>query len=161
MKQKVIIWGVISLLVVFNLIRWWPNDNPDIHTQQWQNIKTTDLVLNGVTTSNNKFKYHGRNPFLPYDLIEKKLVRVESETPVKAASYTPKEKLSVSGLKLVGVVKKKSTYEAFILYGEDAYNATLNQVIGGRYKIVKIDIASVKLKDIVIKEMFDISLASE
>lgn len=152
MQRNHVFKVLIAVLVVFNLIRWWPHDTNVNKVEDWRDIEVSQLKINGVT---HDFRYKNtRNLFYNENIAEiKKEIKLE---PVTNNSNS-----SLPDIRLIGVVFKNKRYEAFLIKGEDRFNVKLNNYIAQRYKVKHINIKSIELKDMQTGQTHEIQLSDE
>lgn len=152
MQRNQVIKILIVVLVVFNLVQWWPHDTNDNKVENWRDIEVTQLKINGVT-HNLRYK-NTRNLFYNDNIAE-----IKKEIKLKPVSNNSNSRLS--DIRLIGVVFKNKRYEAFLIKGEERFNVKVNNYIAQRYKVKHINIKSIKLKDMRTGQVHKIQLSDE
>lgn len=158
MNRNQIVVVLIVSLVVFNVIQWWPNTEKNEQIDDWQEIKVSDLKINGIgsysaESNNTRDLFYKDDDVIDAALINKSEIK---NTPVNEDANT-----SLSGIKLIGVIFKNNHYEAFLSHGEEKFKVGVNEYIARRYKVKYIDIKSIKLKDMQTERMHNIIISDE
>lgn len=159
MNRNRIVIVLIVLLVVFNLIQWWPNAAKDEQVEDWQEIKVSQLMINGAGDTPVGLNRKARNLFYDGDdVIDARLIK---KPEIKKVSENISASADLPGIKLFGVIFKNNHYEAFLSYKEEKFKVVVNDYIARRYKVKKIDIKSIKLKDMQTERLHAIIISDE
>lgn len=159
MNRNKVIVVLIALLVVFNLVKWWPNTAKDEQIEKWQEIKVSELTVNGADDSSVSLNEKSRNLFYDGDdVLDEHLI---NKPKIKKTSKNKSTNTELSGIKLIGVIFKNNHYESFVSQGEEKFNVSVNDYIGRRYKVKKIDIKSIRLKDMQTGRLHEIIISDE
>lgn len=154
MQRSQIVKILIVVLVVFNLVQWWPEGSADDKAESWQEIQVSQLKVNAVNLDNNRYQ-NTRNLFY----IKKNTLTIKAEKitiPIKKYSHS-----GLTGIRLVGVIFKSKYYEALLIKGEDQFKVRVNNYVTRRYKVKHINIKSIKLKDMQTGQMHKILLSDD
>lgn len=154
MQRNQIVKTLIVLLVVFNLVQWWPDNGKENQVEVWQEIQVSQLKVNGVIIDNVRHQ-NARNIFYVDDVV----ATIKSKKI--AVPMTEYSTSGLSGIKLIGVIYKNKYYEAFLIKGDERFKVRVNKYITRRYKVKHINIKSIKLKDMQTGKVHKISLSDE
>jgi Tfp pilus assembly protein PilP len=154
MKRNQVVKIFIVLLVMFNLVQWWPSDSKENQVEAWQEIQISQLNINGVSVNNVRHK-NTRNLFYVDDVATK------IKPDITIAPINEYSNNGLPDIRLVGVLFKNKHYEAFLIKGEDRFKVRVNKYMTPRYKVKHINIKSIKLQDMQTGKTYKILLSDE
>lgn len=152
MQRNQVIQILIVVLVVFNIVRWWPQNSNNNKIESWQAVDVSQLALNGVTISS---RYRNtRNLFYEED-IDVEIKEVQEIMPV----VNDQVNNEFPNFRLVGVIFKDKHFEAFLIKGEERFKVRLNKYVTPGFKVQEINFKSIKLKDVHTGKLHEIILS--
>lgn len=161
MIKKIIIGFIVLLLIVLNAINLWQKEENTVFEKNWLAISLQELKLNGISSKETSYVANSRNPFLSYSDQDGLENRAENVKQVESLSKLALIVTRNAGeLKLMGFVKRKKVYEAFVIHRDVAYTVSKNQKIGDNFKVKGISSNSITVLDIKRNKIFTVSLVN-
>lgn len=158
-----ILFTVVVILVVFNVIEWWPNKNTYQEIAVVHSIPSVmDFQLAGQDLTTSEKLLVKRDLFQPVIKNIKKKVQEKVE-PKQKAIIDPVQikpsavelarksaELELNQFQLVGILFQGTLKKAFVKHGDENLTVKINDIIYGKYIVDNITATNIVLRNVKI-----------